>query len=149
MIAEKDDTVVAIKNNHLYLSKSLLSGKGVFSNSEIAEGDIIEVCPLIIFTNEDEEFLKYTNLYNYYSLKSQAEKNAVLPLGFGAFYNHNSPSNAEYTIDLHKKTLTITAVKKINTSEEITINYNGNYNDNSSVTFVDKNEIYEFSVNLL
>ena len=139
---------VFLKENNLYLKESQLAEKGVFSHTEFKEGDIIERCPLILFTNKDLEYLPHTNLYHYYCALGNKDSPRFLPLGFGAIYNHNAPSNAEYIIDENEKILTIMAVCSIAANEEITINYNGAHNNNTPVVFAKKYDVYDFSVNL-
>lgn len=136
------------RNNSLYIGKTSKNLEGVFSAAEIKQNDIIEVCPLILFSNQDVEFLQYTNLYNYHSFKNNYCRPGFLPLGFGAIYNHSSPSNAKYEMNLIKKILTISAVIDIEPNAEITINYNGKFDDSTPVAFTSKNEVYEFSVTL-
>ncbi|MCW3110333.1 MAG: hypothetical protein JWQ09_4839 [Segetibacter sp.] len=145
---ELSDTAISFKNNNLHIRKNSLALDAVFSSTELKKGDIIECCPLLVFTEKEVAFLKYTNLYNYYSLKGKEDAPGVLALGFGAIYNHSFPSNAEYKLDLEKKTFIITSVCTIDANVEITINYNGKFDDNTPVVFTPKNEIYEFSVAL-
>lgn len=142
------ERLVLYKNNNLYVQETELGIEGVFSFSEIKKGDIIEYCPLIVYTENDVEFLKFTNVYNYYSFKQDALLPGFLALGYGSIYNHNSPSNAEYNINIKERTLIISAITSIKANVEITINYNGKFNDTSPVVFQNKNEIYEFSVTL-
>jgi hypothetical protein len=139
---------ITFKNNNLYIRNNGLAIDGVFSNRKLKKGETIECCPVIVFSQKDVEFLKYTNLYNYYALKGKGGVPDVLPLGFGSVYNHSSPSNAEYKLDLIKKTLTIISVCSIDADVEITINYNGEFDDDSPVAFAAKDKIYEFSVTL-
>ncbi len=145
----QEQTFICSKNNNLYISKSLLCGDGVYSSTPLQKGDIIECCPLLLFAEKEMEFLKYTNLYNYYSFKNMKGIPGALALGFGSIYNHSSPANAEYIADFEKKTMTITSICSIEANVEITINYNGKPDDGTPVVFTSKNEIYEFSVNLL
>ncbi len=142
-----NDSIICQRNNNLYIEESAICHKGVFCNAPIKKGEVIECCPVIIFAESEIEFLKFTNIYNYYALQSKGH-NGILPLGFGAIYNHASPSNAEYVFDAEKKTLTITSICNIEADVEITINYNGQFNDNTPVVFSKKDETYEFSVNL-
>ena len=143
------NNTITLKKDNLYIAKSELCEKGVFSSKAIMKGEIIECCPVIVFPHTDIEFLQYTNLYNYYSFKQKEGFPAVLALGFGSIYNHSSPSNAQYELNLDEKTVTITSVCSIAANTEITINYNGHFNDDKPVVFVEKNEMYEFSINLL
>ena len=137
-----------LKENNLYLEESQLAGKGVFSSTGFNKGDTIERCPLILFTDKDLEYLPHTNLYQYCCIPGHKNSTRFLALGYGAFYNHDAPSNAECTINENEKICTIKAVRSITANEEITINYNGAYNDNTEVVFATKNEVYDFSVNL-
>jgi uncharacterized protein len=143
------DEIISFTKSNLYIAESKLCDKGVFSRTTFKAGELIECCPLLVFTNEDVTFLKHTNLYNYYALKGREDIPTVLPLGFGSIYNHSSPSNAEYKIDLDKKIATITSVSSIEANTEITINYNGRFNDDNPVEFAQKNEVYEFFIDLL
>lgn len=144
----KSGAIISVRKNNLYIGKSRLEGNGVFSDSELKKGDVIECCPLLVFSQKDADFLQHTSFYNYYFLKHKEALASVLALGFGSLYNHEAPSNAQYELDLDQKKLTITAVCTIAAGVEITINYNGPHNSTQPVAFVNKNEVYEFSVNL-
>ncbi len=139
---------VCLKPLHLFIQESQVCGIGVFSDIDFLPGDLIECCPLLLFAENDMDFLQFTNLYHYHSLKDKAYTAGMLALGFGCIYNHGAPSNAMYSLDIEKKTMNITAVSSIKAGDEITINYHGMFNDVSPIIFATKNETYEFSVNL-
>ena len=50
----------------LYLKKVRNKGRGVFCTEDLNEGDIIEVCPVIVCPAKDCKHLDKTTLYHYY-----------------------------------------------------------------------------------
>jgi SET domain-containing protein len=57
-----------------------------------------------------------------------------LALGYGSLYNHSYHPNARYD-DAAGPTKVFTALRDIAAGEEITVNYNGEPDDGSSVGF--------------
>lgn len=113
--------------------KSNIDGIGVFSKENIFEGEIIEVCPIILLSNEDITYVDNTKLYNYYF---NWEKNQIaIGLGYGSLYNHSYEPNAIYIKDYNNKQIIIKALKNINKNEEIFVNYNGNPDNKEKVWF--------------
>ena len=58
-----------------------------------------------------------------------------MALGYVPMYNHDYSSNCEYHMDYENDQITITTVRGIEAGEELTINYNGNWNDRRPVWF--------------
>ena len=57
-----------------------------------------------------------------------------LALGYGSLYNHSYRPNARY-VDLSERTKLFTAIRDIAAGEEITVNYNGEPEDQTPVGF--------------
>jgi len=99
-------------------------GRGVFALRDFAVGEVIEECPVIVLNDQDYETASKTYLDSYFYEWDPPETGAVI-LGYGWIYNHSSTANAEYERDIAAQTMTYRAVKPILTGEEITVNYNG------------------------
>jgi hypothetical protein len=53
---------VSIENPSL----TILPGRGVFASEDVASGSVVEVCPVLIFSPEENEaHIKKTSLYHY------------------------------------------------------------------------------------
>ena len=93
-------------------------GRGVIATAEIAEGETIEVCPII----ELEEG-EATGLLNDYTVNLGDDRPGVaLLLGYGSLYNHADEPNAEYIAEADDA-YTFVAVRDIAAGEQITISY--------------------------
>jgi SET domain-containing protein len=58
-----------------------------------------------------------------------------MALGYVALYNHSYSSNCEYEMDYGDDLITIRTVRAIGAGEELTINYNGSWNNKKKVWF--------------
>lgn len=127
---------------YLYIDKMPNKGKAVFTNEKIAAATIIEISPVIVMRIEDRQHLDKTLLHDYIfewgKLKDlptgQAGK-CCMALGLIPIYNHSYKSNCEYFMDFEDDTIFIKTVRSIKKGEELTINYNGNWNDGKKVWF--------------
>jgi uncharacterized protein len=50
-------------------------------------------------------------------------------------YNHSYGSNCEYFMDFKEETISIKTIRNVEAGEELTINYNGDWNDRKPVWF--------------
>ena len=119
----------------IYFAPSSIEGIGMFTIQKIPKGSIIEICPVIILPQEERQFIHKTKLHDYYFTWGVDQKACAIALGYGSIYNHAKQSNAEYLLNLSDKTIHIVAVKDIEPTEEITINYNGESGDQTPVWF--------------
>ena len=120
---------------HLYIAASAIDDRGVFSSQAIPKGSIIEICSVIEIPGDEMEHLKKTVLYNYYFDWNEEEESGAIALGYGSLYNHAYQPNTEYILDYETKTIEFHAIKDIEAGEEITINYNGDPEDQDKVWF--------------
>jgi hypothetical protein len=58
-----------------------------------------------------------------------------MALGLIPIYNHSYTSNCEYFMDFDEQTIFVKTVRDIRKGEELTINYNGDWNDVKKVWF--------------
>ena len=120
---------------HLYIGPSDIDSRGVFSTQPIPKGSIIEICPVVVISSDEMLHLKKTALYDYYFDWQEEMENGVIALGYGSLYNHSYQPNAEYILDYEFKSLEFHALRDIEAGEEITINYNGDPDNQEKVWF--------------
>ena len=58
-----------------------------------------------------------------------------MALGLIPIYNHSYKSNCEYFMDYDDETIFVKTVRAIEKGEELTINYNGDWDDATKVWF--------------
>lgn len=128
--------------NGLYIKNIRQKGRGVFSSSSIKKDEVIEVCPLIVLPGFDYDLL-YDSFVKQYCFSYNSEANqAAIAMGFGSLYNHACPSNAYHVTDEEEKLMSIIAVRDIVAREEITINYSGDYDNESLAWFENRGIVY-------
>jgi SET domain-containing protein len=126
---------VGLQHAEIYFGPSELHGRGIFAAQDISEGEIIEICPVLIFPKLELPMVRQTMLDNYYfDWGTEGEYFAVC-LGYGSLYNHEYEPNAEYGMDFEAETIDFYAIKNIVAGEEITVNYNGEPGNMEKVWF--------------
>ena len=121
--------------NFLFINRAESKGKGVFTNENIAADKIIEESPVIVMSAEDRVNLDKTLLHDYIFAWGEKKEKCCVALGFVSMYNHNYQSNCEYFMDFEEETIQVKTVKNIKAGEELTINYNGDWNDKKKIWF--------------
>lgn len=105
----------------IVIGASSIHGRGVFATRDFQEGEVVEICPVLVVSEEEIEFLDKTELTNY---RYAWGDGAALALGYGSLYNHSSKANAEHCRSGEESTvMEIVAVREILAGEEITISY--------------------------
>ena len=120
---------------YLYLKAIENKGRAVYTRERIAANTIIEESPVIVMKNEDRTYLDKTLLHDYIFEWGQQKDRCCMALGYIPIYNHSYKSNCEYLMNFEEETIQIKTVRIIATEEELTINYNGDWNDNKKVWF--------------
>ena len=119
----------------LFVKEIESKGKGVFTNEDIQEGDLIEVCNIIAIPSHEVPILHRTVLHDYYFSWGDGMDEAVIALGLGSIYNHAVDSNADFILDFEHNTIDIVAISDIKKGEEITLNYHGEKGDETPLWF--------------
>lgn len=119
----------------LFIAPVSNKGRGVFSEESIAAGTIIEISPVIVMSQADRQLLDQTLLHDYIFEWRAEEKQCCMALGYIPLYNHSYASNCEYEMDFGQQTMQIRSVRFIPANEELTINYNGNWDDPKPLWF--------------
>lgn len=121
--------------SYLYLNNTADKGKGVFTQERIPKGIVIEESPVIVMEESDRTFLDKTKLHDYIFEWGSGTGKCCMALGWIPMYNHSYASNCEYIMDYEDETITIQTVRVIESGEELTINYNGDWNDETPIWF--------------
>jgi SET domain-containing protein len=119
----------------LYVEKTAEKGKGVFTSQPIEADEIIELSPVVVMPLKDRSLLDQTLLHDYIFEWGHSKDKCAMALGFIPMYNHSYMSNCEYFMDYEEDTIFVKTVRKIEAGEELTINYNGDWNDENPVWF--------------
>src|ERR1700744_4716159 len=120
----------------IYINTTPSKGRGVFTNSPIPADTIIETAPVIVMSSEHRKLLDQTLLHDYiFEWHAGDEQRCCMALGWVPIYNHSYTSNCEYFMNYDDDTIAIKTVRDIVVGEELTINYNGDWNDTKPVWF--------------
>lgn len=122
-------------SDFLYIDFTKDKGRGVFARKKIKAETIIETAPVIVMSNEDRKLLDQTLLHDYIFVWGEKEDQCCMALGYVPLYNHSYQSNCEYFMDYDDNTMFIKTVRTIQPNEELTINYNGTWNNEKKVWF--------------
>jgi uncharacterized protein len=120
---------------YLFIDKTKDKGRGVSSLERIPSGTIIEIAPVIVMEKTDRQYLDKTLLHDYIFEWGQEKDKCCMALGYIPMYNHSYKSNCEYFMNFEEETIQIKTIKIIESEEELTINYNGDWDDNKKVWF--------------
>ncbi|MFT3980362.1 MAG: SET domain-containing protein-lysine N-methyltransferase [Ferruginibacter sp.] len=110
-------------------------GRGVFCTAFVEADTIIEISPVIVMEGKDRIELDKTLLHDYIFEWGAEKKECCMALGLIPIYNHSYESNCEYFMDFEENMMMIKTVRDIEEGEELTINYNGDWNDGRKVWF--------------
>jgi SET domain-containing protein len=119
----------------LYIKKTDAKGRGVFTKEKISRNTVIEQSPVIVMSAEDRVLLDKTLLHDYIFAWGEGKDECCMALGFVPIYNHSYASNCEYFMDFEEETIQVKTVRDIMPEEELTINYNGDWNNKTTVWF--------------
>ncbi len=121
---------------NLFIGETAGKGRGVFTKKAIKADTVIETAPVIVMTAEDRKNLDKTLLHDYiFEWQPNGENMCCMALGWIPIYNHSYRSNCEYFMDYDDQTMYVKTVREIKAGEELTINYNGPWNDKKKVWF--------------
>ncbi len=110
-------------------------GRGVFTRERIPANTVIELSPVIVMEKKDRAFLDQTLLHDYIFEWGKNNEQCCMALGLVPMYNHNYKSNCEYFMDFEEQSIMVKTVRVIEKDEELTINYNGDWDDAKRVWF--------------
>ena len=122
-------------NEYLYVQLTPKKGRGVFTSAPIQSGELIELSPVIVMKKADRSYLDKTLLHDYIFEWGKKKDQCCMALGLIPIYNHSYKSNCEYFMDFDEQTMQVKTVRDIKAGEELTVNYNGDWNDGKKIWF--------------
>lgn len=122
----------------LYIAPTDKMGRGVFTAEDIEANTVVEVAPVIIMSGEERKLLDKTLLHDYIFEWGDDYQDCCMALGYVPVYNHSYSSNCEYEMDFENEVIQVKTIRPIVAGEELFINYNGNWNDETPVWFETK-----------
>lgn len=96
---------------------------------------VVEDSPVIVMSAEDRVNIDKTLLHDYIFAWGKNKDQCCMALGLVPLYNHSYSSNCEYFMDFEEETIQIKTVRPVRAGEELTINYNGDWNDEKKIWF--------------
>ena len=120
---------------YLFVNDTTTKGRGVFTRERIPANTVVEVAPVIVMENKDREHLDKTLLHDYIFEWGKEKNKCAMALGLIPIYNHSYKSNCEYFMDFEDDSIMVKTVRIIENGEELTINYNGDWNDGKKIWF--------------
>jgi hypothetical protein len=120
---------------YLYIDRIANKGRAIFTSERIDANILIEVSPVLVMKKSDREFLDRTLLHDYIFEWGVKKDKCCIALGYLSLYNHDYKSNCEYFMNFDKEIIEIKTIRLIEKGEELTINYNGDWNDGKKVWF--------------
>lgn len=108
----------------------------MFTRSFIEAGKTIEVSPVIVMNQNERKLLDQTLLHDYiFEWEPDGQKMCCMAQGYISVYNHSDHANCEHFMDYETETISIKTIRDIEADEELTINYNGKWNNTEPVWF--------------
>lgn len=111
-------------SNRIEVSKKKKGRYSVFAKTQFAQGEIVEICPVMILGAEATAVDKLKDII-FEIDKENGEWGLVL--GYGSLYNHSFKPNCEYAYNKLTKQMLFMTLIPIKASEELTINFGKDY----------------------
>lgn len=105
--------------------------RGLLAARDLAVGEVIERCPVVLIPVVQEDALEATALANYYFLWT--DEHYAMALGYGSLLNHSYNANACFERDFDNNIMIFRTAKAVRRGEELTINYNGDPDDDTPI----------------
>jgi len=108
-------------------------GRGIYALRDIKNGELIEESPVFISPKNERKYLKKTVIFDY--CFNWEKHQTAIALGYGSLFNHSYTPNAKFINNYDQLSISFYAIRDIKEGEEITINYNGDPEDQTPVWF--------------
>ncbi|KAI1617582.1 hypothetical protein EDD36DRAFT_459266 [Exophiala viscosa] len=117
-----------LRTNGLVLISNTPKGRGVFATQDIPGGTVIEVSPVLLFSEDEvEKHAQHTCLQHYtYYWPSKTGRTTIqaLALGLGSMFNHSTRAqNVGWKRNTETEVIVYTALRDIKAGEELCISY--------------------------
>lgn len=119
----------------LFIDETEGKGRGVFTKEKIPPRKIVEISSVLILDESAKQLLDQTALHDYIFDWGVKDGFCCVAWGYVSLYNHSYSGNCEYFMDYENNVIMIKAVRTILPGEELTINYNGDWNNEKPLWF--------------
>jgi SET domain-containing protein len=119
----------------IFISQTEQKGRGVYCHQNIEANTLIEIAPVVPLSEKDTKIIHETALHDYYFSWGDDQKLSAVALGYVSMYNHAKTPNCSYEADFENNTIKIISLKEIPKGEELTINYNLDFNSDNKLWF--------------
>jgi SET domain-containing protein len=111
----------------------MLHGNGCFTTEPVGTGEVVATARVLLFPAEETRLLRRTRIKSYLFFVREDPADAdnfssALAMGPMSFCNHSSDPNCDFAIDEARAEIALTARRRLQANEEITIDY-GDYAD--------------------
>jgi hypothetical protein len=113
-------------------------GRGMFASRKFLKGELIERAPIVAIDEKKWPNAAKTILSDYAFDWGENDEHAAIALGYISIYNHSYSPNAQLEQMLDELMMEIIAIKDIDSGEEITINYNGDPENQDELWFTQR-----------
>ncbi len=111
-------------------------GRGIFTGLALKADIVVECSAVIVLDSAARALLDQTLLHDYiFEWQPDGQEQCCVALGYLSLYNHSFAANCEYFMDYESQTMSIRTVRPIAAGEELTINYNGDWDNQSPLWF--------------
>lgn len=110
-------------------------GRGVFARARFEQGEILEAVPVIVIPRGQIHHVVQTVMDQYVFKFGEEEEHVAIALGYGSVYNHSFSPNATFVTSWNDQQIRFFALADIEEGEEITVNYNGEPEDQTPIWF--------------
>jgi SET domain-containing protein len=126
---------ISFLSESIFIAKAKSRGRGVFTKDNLPAKTVVEIAPVVVMSREDRKLMDKTLLHDYIFEWGEDRKECCMALGYAPLYNHSYESNCEYEMHFKKEIIIITTVRDIKAGEQLFINYNGYWNNDTPVWF--------------
>jgi uncharacterized protein len=119
----------------LFIAPSPGKGRGVYTSEDLDAGTTVEISPVIVMSAEERRLLDQTTLHDYIFEWGHQQTHCCMAMGYVPVYNHSYSSSCEYEMDYENEMIRIHTIRAVDAGEELTINYNGEWNDAKKLWF--------------
>ena len=120
----------------IVIKSTVNKGNGVFTEKDIIADTVVEMSPVIVMAAEERKLLDQTRLHDYiFEWHAHGNSMCCMAQGYISVYNHSETANCEYFMDYDSNTISVKAMRDIVAGEELTINYNGDWDNKQPVWF--------------
>lgn len=109
-------------------------GRGIFAGRPFTADEVLERAPVLVIPNEEWDLVSASIVASYCFTWGKAD-DAAIPLGRSSLLNHSYTPNAYAQIHLRQKIIEFLALRDIEAGEEITLNYNGDPDNRTQMSF--------------